>query len=80
MVRDEDATPPDTRYRKVGGGWGTGWYRATLDDGSIEVTDQHTGGIRTLLRSKVEFRTYGPRGAQLWTSAEEVERPMDRPT
>lgn len=79
-MRDEDATPPDTRYRKVGGGWGAGWYRRTLDDGSIEITDQKTGGIRTVLPAKVEFRAYGPRGAAIWVGAEQAERPMDRPT
>lgn len=75
----EDREPTDTRFAKQGGGWEHGWFQRRLDDGTIEIISQLTGGFRTLFPKKVEFRSYGPRGGDLWTSAVEAERPMDKP-
>lgn len=71
-------TPTDTRFRKVGGGWGHGWFRRRLADGAIEVVAETNGAVRTLFPQHVEFRAYGPRGAARWVSAMDQDAPEVR--
>lgn len=76
-LRDEDQAPIDCRWQKAPGcRYELGRFKGRDAQGNVELTAERNGASRTLLASKVEFRSTGPKGGEVWTSAEEVERPI----
>lgn len=72
-----DANPIDCRFRRSPGArWSAAWFKSRTDNGDVNLVTEREGASRTMLPSKVEFRTIGPKKGVVWVSAEEVERPM----
>lgn len=76
-LKDPDAPVPNLRFKRLPNGRPEpGRFLGRNADGSVELVVQKDGSRRSVLAERVEFKEFGPRGGELWVSAEEAERPM----
>lgn len=70
-MTDHEATI--VRYRlRAGARWRTGRLVGTEADGTLRITDDTSGGLRSLPAERVERRVSGRQGALRWAAFTQV--------